>query len=50
MNTIESFVIELLNDIKSAAIKNENFDLHMEATYVREIAEEIDKVKWIEIY
>ena len=29
MNTIESWVIKLLNDIKSAAIKNENFDLHM---------------------
>lgn len=47
---LEHWIVELLEDIKSAANKNENFDLHMESSYVKEVAEEYDKTKWIEIY
>lgn len=47
---LESFVIELLNDIKEAGLKNENFDLHLEAASTKEMAEAIDKMQWIEIY
>lgn len=50
MIDIENWLESLLNDIKEAADKNENFDLHMEAPYVKEVAECYDKVKWIEIY
>lgn len=48
--TLENFVIELLEDIKEASNKNENFDLHMESIWVKEIAEEYENCKWIEIY
>lgn len=47
---IESWVTELLDDIKEASSKNENFDLHLEAVYVKEIAAAIEKIQWIEIY
>lgn len=47
---MENFVSELLNDIKEAGLKNENFDLHLEASYTKELAEAIDNIEWIEIY
>lgn len=47
---LESWVIELLKDIKEAADKNENYDLHMEACYVAEVAEAYNSCEWIEIY
>lgn len=47
---LENWVVELLNDIKEASGKDENFDLHLESAYVKEIAEAYDKSKWIEIY
>lgn len=47
---LESWVVELLNDIKESAEKGENFDLHMGAPYVAEVAEAYAKSKWIEIY
>lgn len=46
---IENFVRELLDDIKEAGFKNENFDLHLEAVYTKELAEAIDNIKWMEI-
>lgn len=50
MNDIENFVVQLLEDIRKAGLKNENFDLHLEASVTKEMAEEIDKTEWIEIY
>lgn len=47
---IEDFVIDLLYDIRKAVKNNENYDLHMEAPYVAEVAEAYDKVKHLEIY
>jgi hypothetical protein len=47
---LESWVIDLLENIKEAAENDMNFDLHLEASYVVEIAEAYDKSKWIEIY
>ena len=47
---IESWIIELLDDIKEAGTMNENFDLHLEAVYVKDIAEAIENIQWIEIY
>ena len=50
MIDLENWVVELLKDIKAAADKNENFDLHMEAPYVKEVAKEYEQTDWIEIY
>ena len=47
---LESWVIELLTDIKKASLNNENFDLHLESPMVKEIAKQYDEIKWIEIY
>lgn len=49
-NDIENFVANLLKDIKEAGLNNENFDLHLEASVTEEMAEEIEKLNWIEIY
>lgn len=50
MNDIEDFVVKLLKDIKEAGLNKENFDLHLEASVTEEMAEEIEKLDWIEIY
>ena len=50
MDDLETWVIDLLKDIKAAADKNENFDLHMEAPYVKEVAYEFENTNGIEIY
>lgn len=47
---LESWVIELLEDIKESADKSENFDLHLEADAVKDIAQVYDEATWIEIY
>ena len=47
--TLEEWVINLLNDIKDAALKSENFDLHLESKMVKELAEEWNTCKYIEI-
>ena len=47
---LENWVIELLDDIKEAAEKGENYDLHMEAVYVKDVAKAYNESKWIEIY
>ena len=47
---LESWIIELLEDIKEASRKDENYDLHLEKEMVKEIADAYDKSKWIEIY
>ena len=47
---LESWVTALLEEIKEAAEKGENFDLHMHASYVTEVAQAYDKAEWIEIY
>lgn len=48
--SLEDWVVDLLKDIKEASDKGENFDLHLENVYVKEIADAYDNVKWIEIY
>jgi hypothetical protein len=48
--TLEEWVITLLEDIKEAGEKGENFDLHLEKEMVKEIADAYDKSEWIEIY
>lgn len=50
MFDIENWVDNLLKDIKAAADKNESFDLHMNSSFVKEVAERYEKVDWIEIY
>ena len=50
MQDLENWVVGLLKDIKEAECKGENFDLHLEKEAVKEIANEYDNVKWIEIY
>lgn len=47
---IEVWVYDLLNDIHESAVKGENFDLHLEASYVKEMDIEIQKLDYIEIY
>ena len=46
---IENWVCELLSEIEEAAKKNENYDLHLEAVYVKEIAEELKHISHIEL-
>ena len=48
--TLEDWVVNTLKGIKEAAEKGENYDLHLEADYVKEIATAYDEIKWIEIY
>lgn len=48
--TLEEWVIYLLEGIKTAAEKGENYDLHLESPYVAEIAKAYEDTKWIEIY
>lgn len=47
---LEDWVINLLNEIKEAAYKGENFDLHLENDAAKEIAVEYENTTWIEIY
>ena len=47
---LETWVVDLLKDIKEASEKGENFDLHLEKEAVQEIASAFDAVDWIEIY
>lgn len=46
---IENWLCELLSDIEEAAEKNENYDLHLEAVYVKEIAEALKHISNIEL-
>lgn len=50
MRTLEVWVIELLEDIKRASEKGENYNLHLESPAGDEIAKAYDDTKWIEIY
>lgn len=47
---LETWIMELLNDIKEASVKGENFDLHLEKEVVKEIADAYNTTTWIEIY
>lgn len=47
---LEPWIMELLNDIKEASEKNENFDLHLEKEMVKEIADDYKATTSIEIY
>jgi len=47
---LESWVIELLDDIKEASEAGENYDLHLESPLVDEIADAYRHTAWIEIY
>ena len=46
----ETWFMELIYDIREAAEKGENFDLHMEHELVTEVVEAYNACKWIEIY
>lgn len=48
--TLEGWIFDLLDDIKKAAEKGENFDLHLESPVVAEIANAYEHATWIEIY
>lgn len=50
MINIELWVDELLSDISTAGDKGENYDLHLEAPYVKELTDDIKKLSYIEIY
>ena len=47
---LETWVIDLLNNIKEADTKGECFDLHLELETVKDITEQYDATTWIEIY
>ena len=47
---VELWVLDLLEDIKKAAEKGENYDLHLESEYVKDIAKAYDATSCIEIY
>ena len=50
--TLADWVIDLLEEIKEAAYKGENFDLHMENELLKEIkiiTESYEDTSWIEI-
>lgn len=47
---LEPWIMALLQDIKEAAEKGKNYDLHLEKETVREIAGAYDATTWIEIY
>lgn len=47
---LETWVVELLKDIQTAAKNGENYDLHLEFPAVDEIAEAYHRTRWIEIY
>lgn len=49
METLEAWVVQLLEDIKRASEKGENYDLHLESQAVAEIANAYENIKWIEI-
>lgn len=46
---IEQWVIELFNDINQACMNNENYDLHLEASVVDDLADAWDRIKNVEI-
>lgn len=48
--TLADWVIDLLEEIKEAAYKGENFDLHMENELLKEIAVKYENTKNIYIY
>lgn len=45
----ETWIMALIYDIRKAAEKGENFDLHMERERVAEVVEAYNDCKWIEI-
>lgn len=47
---LENWVVNLLKDIQTASEKGENYDLHLEAGAVNEIANLYKGTSWIEIY
>ena len=47
---LEQWVVHLLVDIQEAAMKGENYDLHLEPPAIEEIAEAYKRTRWIEIY
>jgi hypothetical protein len=46
---LQTWVIELLEEIRQASLKDENFGLSLNRHDVKEIAEAYDKATWIEI-
>lgn len=48
--TLETWIIALLEAIKEAGEKDENFDLHLEKEMVKEIVEAYDTSSCIEIF
>lgn len=49
MIDMEDWVCELLDDIEKAAEKNENYDLHLEAPMVKELADSLKGITNIEL-
>ena len=47
---LEQWVVDLLSEIQTAAVKGENYDLHLEPPAVQEIAIAYQHTEWIEIY
>ena len=50
MINIELWVDELLSNISTAGDNGENYDLHLEASVVKELTDDIKKLSCIEIY
>lgn len=50
MIDMELWIDELLSNIETAGSKGENYDLHLEASAVKELADEIKKLSYVEIY
>lgn len=47
---LENWIVELLEQIRQASLKDENFGLSLNRHDVHEIAEAYDKAEWIEVY
>ena len=47
---LETWVIELLDDILTASVKDENYDLHLESVLVHEIADAYKNTVAVSIY
>ena len=46
---IEQWVIDLFNDINKACLNNDNYDLHLDASVVDDLAEAWDRISNVEI-
>ena len=47
---LEEWVIDVLNEITKASKENKSVNIHITKEFVKEIAENYEATKWIEMY